>query len=240
MSLTLQWIGQGGYLLKSDKAAVCIDPYLSDCVEKASGKARLVEPPIQPEKLAVDVVICTHDHLDHLDVDAIPQMDKKKIRFAGPESCRKHLLALDVPENRLVRLDVGGTMQAGDFYITAVYAKHTEDSIGVVIKHEGITLYFPGDTLYDSKLAQVAQFHPDMMVICINGKLGNMNADEAVTLTNQIGPKVAVPSHYGMFADNTEDPAKYVQGMAKSKTVPFVMEFAKDYEIEEILGKAKA
>ena len=48
-----------------------------------------------------------------------------------------------------------------------------------------------------------------MMLVCINGKMGNMDIDEAVKLTRCLRPKVVIPNHYGMFADNTADPFQF-------------------------------
>ena len=72
--LKITWLGQGGYMLCDGTTALCIDPYLSDSVFKNSGKARLVAPPIKPEELECDVMICTHNHLDHVDPDTISVM----------------------------------------------------------------------------------------------------------------------------------------------------------------------
>ena len=70
-----------------------------------------------------------------------------------------------------------------------------------------------------------------MMFVCINGKLGNMNVEEAVRLTRVIMPKVAVPTHYGMFESNTEDPKKYTSQLKKS----FEMEYNKEYSVREVI-----
>jgi L-ascorbate metabolism protein UlaG (beta-lactamase superfamily) len=71
----------------------------------------------------------------------------------------------------------------------------------------------------------------DVMFICINGKLGNMNADDAARLTGIIAPRVAIPTHYGMFESNTEDPCKFTSQVSCG----FVMEHGREYSIKEIL-----
>ena len=73
-------------------------------------------------------------------------------------------------------------------------------------------------------------FSVDVLFICINGKLGNMNVEEAIRLTGEIGAKVGVPTHYGMFAENTEDPAKYTSRVKPS----FEMKVGVEYDISEI------
>lgn len=90
--------------------------------------------------------------------------------------------------------------------VTAVYARHTVEAFGVVVRGDGVTLYFSGDTLFDKRLYGVAQFAPDVTFLCINGKLGNMNVSEAVEVARSIGAPVNVPNHYGMFASTQRIP----------------------------------
>ena len=67
------------------------------------------------------------------------------------------------------------------------------------------------------------------MFICINGKLGNMNADEAVSIANAVKPSVAVPNHYDMFESNSENPEKFTLRVENG----FIMEFNKEYEVKD-------
>ena len=106
-------------------------------------------------------------------------------------------------------------------------------AIGVVVKHGEVTLYFAGDTLYNEKLEDIKEFGIDISFICINGKLGNMNVEDAIKLTTIINPKVAVPTHYGMFANNTEDPEKYISRLENG----FEMEHNVEYDVRELINK---
>ena len=79
--LKIRWIGQGGYLLDDGQVKLCIDPYLSDVVNRVAGRPRMVAPPFAPADLKCDAVICTHNHLDHVDIDAIPHFCHNGILF---------------------------------------------------------------------------------------------------------------------------------------------------------------
>lgn len=226
--MNIKWIGQSGYILNDGEIEICIDPYLSDIVNSVSGRERLVPCPIEPEYLNSDVVICTHDHLDHLDPEAIEKMDKENKVFVCPPDCVKHLNELGV--KHIKELDEEDTTTFGEFAITGVFADHTVETIGLIIKHGGKTLYFSSDTLYNKKLEEMKRYDIDYMFICINGKLGNMNVDEAIKLTNIIKPKVSIPSHYGMFASNTENPRIYIDKVENG----FEMQFNKKYNLNEI------
>ena len=125
----------------------------------------------------------------------------------------------------------GDKVTTGDFELEAVFADHTVPAIGVIVRCQGKTLYFSGDTYYHEKLEMLKDYNIDYMFICINGQLGNMNVEEAVKLTKIIKPKVGIPKHYGMFASNTEDPKKYTSQINNS----FEMEFNKEYEVGECL-----
>ena len=226
--LKIRWIGQGGYLLSDGKTEICIDPYLSDVVNRVAGRARMVEPPFAPEALKSDLVICTHDHLDHIDIDAIPKMDKS-IPFAAPTHAEKTLRSCGV--TRYMPFDEGQTYRVGAFEIEAVYAHHSVPAVGVLVRHGGLALYISGDTEYDARLEELKDRNIDLMIICINGRLGNMNAVDAARLTNILSPKVAIPTHYGMFESNTENPEVYTSRI----DCGYILDYNREYAVKEIL-----
>lgn len=224
----IKWIGQSGYIIRTDTTEIIIDPYLSDIVNRVANRPRLVEAPMKPSEVRADGIICTHNHLDHLDVDAIAEMDRKLMFITTSEGKNKlHEMEFD----KVTSLQLGESVMVGDVEIIAAYAKHTVEAFGVVIKAEGHTLYFSGDTLFDERLFEVAAYKPDIAFLCINGKLGNMNVEEAVVVAKQIGAKVNVPNHYGMFASNTENPELFTMQMANG----FIMEFDREYHVEQII-----
>lgn len=218
----IKWIGQSGYVIRTDTTEIIIDPYLSDVVNRIANCPRLVEAPMKPSEVRADGIICTHNHLDHLDVDAVAEMDKGMMFITTSEG--KDRLQ-EMGFDKVKALQVGESVTVGDIEIIAVYAKHTVEAFGVVVKAEGKTLYFSGDTLFDERLFQVAAYQPDISFICINGKLGNMNVNEAVVTAKEIGAKVNVPNHYGMFASNTENPKMFSNQLDNV----FIMEFNKEY-----------
>ena len=224
------WIGQSGYILTDGVTEICIDPYLSNVVDRIAHRGRMVEAPISPEDLNSEIVVCTHNHLDHIDIDAIPLMRKDNKTFLAPKDAQKQLEECGV-ENYMA-FNEGDTYSFGDFKLTAVFADHSVSAIGVVVEHNGIKLYFSGDTEYNQKLEELKEMNIDVMFICINGKLGNMNVDEAVKLTGIIDPKVGVPTHYGMFESNTENPKKYTDAVRCG----FEMKHNVKYDIYEVLN----
>ena len=221
--IQVKWLGQAGYLIQVNSTVICIDPYLSDCVFEVEGMPRLIAPPVTPAELRCDLLVTTHDHMDHLDPAAIPEMDRQSICFAGPKSCIAHLMQLGIGSDNLLPFDRGQKVRVGDVQLTAVFADHTPDSIGVLIEAEGKRLYFTGDTLYNDDLGADAA-PVDALFCCINGKLGNMTAEQAAEVAETLRPKLVIPNHFGMFAGNTVDPSWFLSEMKRlgipSRTLP--------------------
>ena len=66
--MKITWLGQAGLLLRANDAVIMIDPYLSNSVEKVNA-ANYRRTPIKQSVFDItpDVMIFTHDHLDHYD-----------------------------------------------------------------------------------------------------------------------------------------------------------------------------
>ena len=217
-------IGQSGYIIKSSNTKLAIDPYLSDVVNRTCGRPRMLPAPMRPNELDVDAVICTHNHLDHIDTDSIPDMDNDILFISTNDGAEK---IKQLGKNHVKALEIGESVAVGDFTVTAVYAKHTVNAFGIILKAEEKTLYFSGDTLFCKELFEISKYKPYAAFICINGKLGNMNVDEAVITAKKIGAKINIPNHYDMFASNTEDPKLFTENVNGG----MIMEFNKEYEI---------
>lgn len=226
--MTIRFLGQSGYIIKTEKAEIIIDPYLSDSVNRVAGRPRTLPIPINPQNISCEAVICTHNHLDHLDPDTIAQINDKQF-FITTNEGKTELNKLG--KEQVVSLNIGESTVVGDIEITAVFADHTVEAFGLIVKADNKTLYFSGDTLYNEKLFDIAKYHPDITLICINGRLGNMNVEEALITAKRIGAKINIPNHYDMFASNSENPRNFTNQIENG----FVMEFNKEYDVLNIL-----
>lgn len=240
MAFSFKWIGQGGFEIALGDKKIYIDPYLSNSVLKLDGFARVPPIPIAPRGLESDLIITTHDHMDHLDPETLAATDFSRNAYAGPEDCLKHMRKLGIPESRLKRLGAGDILHVGAARIMGVPAFHTApEAIGVIVEYNNVRMYFSGDTLYNERLKDVGLMDIDIAFICINGRLGNMSCDEAVKLTRAIGCRAAVPEHYGMFAENTADPQEFAEGLKNSGIYVHIPEFNRECEVYELLRRAE-
>lgn len=208
MDFQIKWLGQAGYLISIGDVSLCIDPYLSNSVEEIEGLKRLVPPPISPADIHVSYMLFTHDHLDHFDEPSLRQISNDSTVFIGPKSCMNRLDW--IPSEQKIEIARGSSVPLSPLTLRAVFAAHTADSVGYILQ-EGTQggIYLTGDTLYDERLLDAKKYSPSALFVCINGKLGNMNYREAAQLALALDVHTAIPHHYGMFAENTEDPALF-------------------------------
>ena len=62
------WLGQAGFLFRKDGFKIMVDPYLSNSVERINPK-NYRRVPVNESffEIKPDVMIFTHNHLDHYD-----------------------------------------------------------------------------------------------------------------------------------------------------------------------------
>ena len=234
--LGLVWLGGAAFAFKTaGSRIVYIDPYLSDSLEHFYSWKRLPTSPIfiSPDQVAADLVLTTHAHEDHLDPESIPGIAKtSQALFAGPTMCAQPMRQWGIAAERVIEFNRGEKMTLAGIPISAVFAHHvspagaqTPDAVGFVLDLDGIVVYHTGDTLYHPELQTVKSLHPDVLLVCINGKYGNMNPEQAARLTHEIEPAVVIPMHWGLVAENTVDPAMFVSELGKtgSRARPIVM-----------------
>lgn len=214
-------LGQAGCLVHSCGVTVVIDPYLSDSVGRISSEAsRMIPVPIPPQELQVDLFVVTHDHLDHLDPDTLlPYRHKAETLFIAPEMAGRKLAELGIPHPNIITVNRGEERTVKGIKFRGIHAEPTEaavaDTTGYRLEFpNGRTLYHSSDTGFSEKLLQQApSASAEVLLVCINGKYGNLNLSEAVQLTKAVRPRVVIPNHYDMMKINRENPAEFARLM---------------------------
>lgn len=220
-SLTLWWLGQAGFIIKSPSGRIVVlDPYLSNSCKAIGDQAgfdmdRMVPPPMAPADLAgVDAYIMTHSHQDHLDPETLEPYRKAGGRgpyIAPPETIEK-LHAMGIANEQTLMIWPNKTHEIGDLLVRATFAIPLGGDdlthVGYLISVQGgAKFYFTGDTGYHDVLAlSVAEQRPDVMVTVMNGMFRNLGPAEAAHMAKQIDPQVVIPCHYDLFRDNQQPP----------------------------------
>lgn len=209
--IAIYFLGQAGYYIQSEKRAVLIDPYLSDSCGKNPLFSRLYPIPVEPKNLFADIFIVTHDHADHLNPETIEAYGvEKDTIFVAPHLTANHLKKLGIPHERIAIIDCGETRLIREVEVTGIFAlgttKKTMDTTGYKVTFQnGKSIYHTSDTTYCELLEKSVEY-ADVILACINGKFGNMNAEQAVKLAKILNAKYAVPNHYDIMPVNSGNP----------------------------------
>lgn len=220
-SIGIYWLGQAGFALKtSDNDIIIVDAYFSDCCERIHGFKRIIPSLIDIEELKCNLIIATHAHYDHFDIDSVPVLiEKTGAELAGPHSVIKKGLDLGIHKDKLILLEEKREISFGDFKLIPVYADHGDlatDALGIIIDFNDFKLYFTGDTAYRPKNMKIAiQSKPEIIILPINDRFGNLNPKEAAKLANDTNANIAIPCHFWTFIEHNGDPLSFVNAINK-------------------------
>ena len=200
--MKITWLGQAGLFFETENGTrIMIDPYLSDSVAAIEPKnARRV--PIDPHlfDLKPDILILTHNHLDHTDPETLSRFLTEESGITVLASgCAWQTVRKFGGNNNYVRFNRHTEWTEAGICFRAVYAEHSDEyAIGVLFEAEGKTYYITGDTLYSSELFADLPAHIDVVFLPVNGVGNNMNFTDAARFCKALGA-TAVPLHCGLF-----------------------------------------
>ena len=209
--MKITWLGQAGFLFEADGKKILIDPYLSDNVKNFEPENARRQPIDERFlRLCPDVILITHNHLDHLDKETLKYYltpDSHALVLCptgGYQELRKNYPSTGC---NYVLFNAGTEWTEGAVRFRAVRAEHSDPyAIGIILSYEGKNYYVTGDTLYSEA---VFESLPDealyaVMLPC-NGRGNNMNMQDAARFAARTGARYAVPVHIGMFDDFTDE-----------------------------------
>ncbi len=201
--MKITWLGQAGFLFELNGIKIIIDPYLSDSVaEKVPANKRRVPVDERFLSLKPDVIILTHNHMDHTDTETLKHYlteDSGVLVLASKNAWSQ--VRTFKGNNNHVMFNRHTVWTHNDVTFMAVKAEHSDEfAIGVIIKAEGKCFYITGDTLYNTDIFDDLPQHIDCVFLPVNGYGNNMNMIQAKEFCEKIGA-MAVPMHCGLFDD---------------------------------------
>ena len=235
----LSWFGQASFAARGGGVTVLFDPFLSPY------DGRLHASPLAPEEaVGIDVVLCSHEHVDHLDVPSIGAIATASpgATFVVPSPIVDMVTEAGVPADRVVGMQPGEPIDVGGLTVRAVPACHgvTMDDaygfgdtlsdglirfVGFVVDLGGVRIYHAGDTIhFDGMEELLAPLGIDVALLPINGRdaeregrgiVGNLDHREAAWLGSRIDAGVLVPMHYDLFARNLGFPGALVETVGR-------------------------
>lgn len=227
--LTLTWYGQAGFRLESGASRVLIDPFLSDRADR-----RYPPPATAADFADIALVLCTHEHIDHLDLGFLAEFAKVNAgaKIVVPAPVLDLAVRGGLDPARLIGAAPGDEFTVGDVTVNPLPALHGiggDDPVvyefldgrflGYLVDIAGARVFHTGDALVYPELdSAVRDLAPHVLLVPINGRdhmreasglVGNMNEAEAAWLAAEVGPKYCIPMHYEMFEGNRGDVGRF-------------------------------
>ncbi len=199
--MKITWLGQAGLLFETGDKKIIVDPYLSNSVEAIDpSKKRRVAVNGAFLKIKPNIILLTHDHLDHTDPETLAHYLTEDSNVCVLASGNAWLTVRKFGgNNNYVQFNRHTQWTENDIRFTAVKAEHSDtDAIGIIMEAEGKKYYITGDTLYNDDIFADLPQDIDYVFLPVNGKGNNMNLCDAARFCEQVGAK-AVPLHCGLF-----------------------------------------
>ena len=201
--MKITWLGQAGLLFETNGKMIIVDPYLSDSVKTIEPhNYRRVAVDDRFLQIKPDMILLTHNHLDHVDLETLAHYlgeESEVTVLASGNAWQNVRNAFGGIKNNYVQFNRGTEWTENGICFQAVYAEHSDDkAIGIVMQAEGKTYYITGDTLYNAKIFKDLPKKIDYIFIPVNGRGNNMNFADAARFCKRIKAK-AIPLHCGLF-----------------------------------------
>ena len=209
--MKVTYLGQAGLLFEKRGFKIMIDPYLSDSVEKINPK-NFRRVPVDERFFSIrpDVMIFTHNHLDHYDPETVSRFitEDSGITVLAPKSVWDLVRKFE-GNNNYILFNRHTEWTENEIKFTAVKAEHSDITpIGVIIDDGKRKYYVTGDTLYNEEIFGDIPSDIYALFLPVNGVGNNMNMSDAVRFANRINAEKTVPIHIGMFDELTANSFK--------------------------------
>lgn len=215
------WYGHSVVLLRVANKTILIDPMLgpnagpiSPFPIKRFSSNTLALIKDFPE---IDLLLLTHDHYDHLDLESIELLIPKVKEYYVALGCARHLQKWGIPEGKVKEFDWWKTSSFDDISITFTPTRHFSGrgltdrakSLwgGWVLKTDTENIYFSGDSGYGDHFKEVGRkLGPFDFAFMECGQYNenwhqiHMFPEESVKAAQDAGAKRIMAVHWAGFA----------------------------------------
>lgn len=240
-ALRISYVGHASFLVQTAGLNILVDPVWSERVSPVSflGPRRVNAPGIGFDELPpVDLVLVSHNHYDHLDVDTLERLHAGHApRFITPLG-NDTILRQRIPGIRVTAGDWDDVVGVGEGVRVHVEpalhwsARSWNDRshalwAAFVLEAPGGSIYIVGDSGFGDgeTFRRVAERHPDLRAALL--PIGayeprwfmqsqHMNPEEALQALRLCGARTAIAHHWGTFQLTDEGVQQPVEDLGRA------------------------
>jgi len=202
----LVYVGHATILIELDGTRLLTDPVLGSRIAHIR---RRVPPPDEAHLEALDAILVSHAHYDHLDVASLKRVAAGR-RLVVPRGVGRLLSRRGVDATDEVQ--AGDALRVGSLDVRVVHAEHDGrrwpggtrfPSVGYVVEGGGSRVYFAGDTDLFDGMRDLRDVDVALLPICgwgVRVGPGHLDPVRAAEAAARIAPRVALPIHWGTLA----------------------------------------
>jgi len=265
---TITWIGHTTFLIQMGGVNILTDPHFSERASPVSwaGPKRYTPPGLSLAELPViDIVLISHNHYDHLDLNSIRQLQTMQGTtpplFYVPLGLKSWFENVDI--KNVKEFDWWEQDTFKNFTVHSVPLQHyssrtpwnRNESLwsGWVLEYNERKIFFVGDTGYSADFKDIGKrFGPmDLSLLPIGAyeprqfmKSIHVNPAEAVKIHQDVRSRYSIGNHWGTFSLTTEDmdepPKKLKEALQQanvSQSEFFVMQHGETRMLDLLLNE---
>jgi L-ascorbate metabolism protein UlaG (beta-lactamase superfamily) len=214
------WFGHSSYFIRINNKNILVDPVFSGNASPVSFMAKAFDGSdvyTVEDFPAIDFLILTHNHYDHMDYKTIKKLKSKIKEIYCPLGVSSHLLFWGFAQNAITEMDWWETRQLqGDITLTAAPARHFSGRglkryktlwSSFILKTNSYNLYLGGDSGYDTHFKEIGEkYGPFDIAILESGQYNSawpfihMMPEQTVQAALDLRAKVLLPVHWGKFS----------------------------------------
>ncbi|PHI18849.1 hypothetical protein CEQ90_15990 [Lewinellaceae bacterium SD302] len=216
----LTWYGHSALRLETNGQTILLDPMLEDWVAPIpflGHRFQYAASPLNGDFERINLVIFSHDHYDHLDMNSIERLDPVTDHYLVPLGVGIHLMAWGVSAEKITELDWWDCTTIKGVEYTLTPARHFGGrSPGMRNKSlwgsfairlaDGKNIYFGGDSGYGSHFKEIGEkLGPFDLTMLDCGQYHDrwqgvhMQPEEAIQAHDDLNGDQLLPIHWGGF-----------------------------------------
>ncbi|MDF2723399.1 MAG: hypothetical protein K0Q59_3074 [Paenibacillus sp.] len=240
------WFGHSAFLLELEGKRLLFDPMLGprpSPVSWAGTKRYADKLPLPPERFpALDAIILSHDHYDHLDYASIRALKDKTRRFIVPLGVRERLIRWGVRADDITEHNWWDELELNGLKLACTPARHFSGRgmfnrnstlwCSWVIAGRATKVFYSGDSGYGPHFKRIGEtYGPFDLTLMECGQYNerwaaiHMMPEETVQAHLDVRGRLLLPVHWGAFTlalHAWNDPVERATKAARERQVDIV------------------